>query len=104
MMKDTRRRFLRKSALIGAASALAPHLKFAAADKIAPFRTPYKYPELILKGTGHRGDFDEHSVDDPIVFRANGIFHMQMAQRDARDCRGAFETVVSRQHYFTTNS
>jgi hypothetical protein len=49
---------------------------YAASDPVAPYRTPYKYPELIFKATGSKGDFDEKSVDDPIVFRANGRFHM----------------------------
>lgn len=75
-MKNTRRQFLQNSALTAATAALAPHLAFAAQDEIAPFRTPYKYPRLILEGTGRKGDFDERSVDDPIVFHANGAFHM----------------------------
>lgn len=75
-MKNTRRQFLRNSALTGATAAISPHLAFAAQDEITPFRTPYKYPELILKGTGRKGDFDERSVDDPIVFRADGTFYM----------------------------
>ncbi len=47
-----------------------------AADSIADYRTPYKYPELVLKAAGNKQDFDGLSVDDPIVFRANGRFHM----------------------------
>jgi hypothetical protein len=39
-------------------------------DAIAPYRTPYKFPTLLLGPTNHKGDFDEKSVDDPIVFRA----------------------------------
>ena len=49
---------------------------YAETDPIAPYRTPYKYPSLILKATGNKGDFDGRSVDDPIVFRANGRFYM----------------------------
>jgi predicted GH43/DUF377 family glycosyl hydrolase len=41
-----------------------------------PYRTPYKYPDLLLCGTGHNGDFDSMSVDDPIVFNAGGRFCM----------------------------
>ena len=37
---------------------------------------PCKYPQLILKATSSKADFDGISVDDPIVFRANGRFHM----------------------------
>jgi predicted GH43/DUF377 family glycosyl hydrolase len=74
-MKNTRRQFLRNSAIAATAVAVPP-LSFASQDKVAPFRTPYKYSKLILKATGKKGDFDERSIDDPIVFRANGAFYM----------------------------
>jgi predicted GH43/DUF377 family glycosyl hydrolase len=45
-------------------------------DRVAPYRTPYKYPELIVRPTGNKADFDGMSVDDPIVFRDNGRFYM----------------------------
>ncbi len=45
-------------------------------DSIAPYETRYKYPELLLRGTEKNGDFDRLSVDDPIVFRADGRFYM----------------------------
>jgi hypothetical protein len=73
-MNPTRRAFL-QSGLAAAALATAPRLG-AAGDPITPYRTPYKYPDLVLKATGNKGDFDAQSVDDPIVFRANGRFHM----------------------------
>lgn len=75
-MSTTRRRFLRNAAITSAAVASAPQLALAAPDEIAPFRTPYKYPKLILSATGRKGDFDERSVDDPIVFYADGAFQM----------------------------
>jgi predicted GH43/DUF377 family glycosyl hydrolase len=70
-----RRRFFATS--VGAA-ACASSARFAHAfgDPAAPYRTPYKYPELVLRATDNKGDFDDRSVDDPIVFRANGRFHM----------------------------
>ena len=71
----TRRQFVRDASLLAAASIASPRL-FAAEDLATPYRTPFKYPELVLKATGVKGDFDEKSVDDPIVFRANGLFHM----------------------------
>lgn len=74
-MKNTRRQFLRNSA-IAITAATAPHLAFAARDEIAAFRTPYKYPNFILNATGKKGDFDERSIDDPIVFHDNGAFYM----------------------------
>jgi len=74
-MKNTRRQFLRNT-VIAATAVTMPDLAFAARDEVAPFRTPYKYPELILKATGRKGDFDERSIDDPIVFHANGAFYM----------------------------
>lgn len=74
---STRRRFLRNAATLAAA---APHIRMASAlssrDDIEPYRTPYKYPKLILSATGRKGDFDQRSVDDPIVFYAEGAFHM----------------------------
>lgn len=73
-MKPTRREFL-QSALVASCTLAAPHV-FAEPDPIAPFRTPYKYPELLLRGTGNSSDFDSKAVDDPIVFRANNRFYM----------------------------
>jgi len=70
---QTRRQFVTDTALALAATSTRLH---AAADPIAPYRTPFKYPELILKPSSTKGDFDEKSVDDPIVFRANNEFNM----------------------------
>lgn len=74
-MNTTRRAFV-WSGLAASALALAARRMHAADDPIAPYRTPYKYPELIVKATGVKGDFDGLSVDDPIVFRADSRFHM----------------------------
>ena len=71
---STRRRFLRNSSVLATASAVPLHLP--AQDSVAPYRTPYKYPKLLLGPTNAKGDFDEKSVDDPIVFRANNEFNM----------------------------
>ncbi len=75
-MITPRRRFLRNSAVLGAAASVAPGLAMAVADQAAPYRTPYKYPKLVLSATGRKGDFDQRSIDDPIVFHANGAFQM----------------------------
>jgi hypothetical protein len=75
-MNSTRRRFLRNAVVIGAATSAARHVAVAAADELATYRTPYKYPRLILAATGRKGDFDQRSIDDPIVFYANGAFQM----------------------------
>src|SRR5580704_5707578 len=72
----TRRQFVTKSMLAVAATAIEPSRLYATTDPVAPYRTPFKYPELILPATGVKGDFDERSVDDPIVFRANNEFNM----------------------------
>lgn len=48
----------------------------AAPNRAAPYRTPYKYPELVVKASDDKTAFDSKSVDDPIVFRANGTFYM----------------------------
>jgi predicted GH43/DUF377 family glycosyl hydrolase len=72
LLRPTRRTILRSATL-----ALAtPRLLAKAFDGVSPYRTPYKYPKLILDATYNKGDFDERSVDDPIVFRANNEFNM----------------------------
>ena len=73
-MKQSRRSFLQSA--VASSCALATSPIFGATDPVAPYRTPYKYPRLLLRGTGNAGDFDSHSVDDPIVFRANDNFYM----------------------------
>jgi predicted GH43/DUF377 family glycosyl hydrolase len=70
----TRRRFVSSSLAASVGALAVPRLH--ATDPIAPYRTPYKYPELVFKATGNKSDFDGISVDDPIVFRAHGRFHM----------------------------
>src|SRR6202042_2874949 len=75
-MNNTRRRFVRNAALLSAASSMAPPFGLALVDAAAPYRTPYKYPQLVLSATGRKGDFDQRSIDDPIVFYANGAFQM----------------------------
>jgi predicted GH43/DUF377 family glycosyl hydrolase len=70
-----RRRFL-ANAIKAAACVPIAERALAAVDPIAPYRTPYKYPELVLRATGRKPDFDGVSVDDPIVFRDEGRFYM----------------------------
>mgnify|MGYP000235867684 CR=1 FL=1 len=48
----------------------------APADPLAPYRTPYKHPSLVLAATGAPGAFDEAAVDKPFVFRHDGRFLM----------------------------
>jgi predicted GH43/DUF377 family glycosyl hydrolase len=43
---------------------------------IAPFRTQYRYPKLILEASKESGAFDSKSVDDPFVFYHDGMFQM----------------------------
>ncbi len=69
----TRRDFLQTAAFALATAALP---LAAQSGETAPYRPPYKYPHLLLQGTGNKADFDALSVDDPIVFRANGRFYM----------------------------
>jgi predicted GH43/DUF377 family glycosyl hydrolase len=69
-----RRRFLQTAATLACSLPIAKLAR--AADPAAPYRTPYKYPELVLKAADDKTAFDGHSVDDPIVFRANGLFYM----------------------------
>ena len=79
-MNLTRRAFVQTGTLLAAGSALA-----VAGDPVAAYRTPYKYPKLLL-GPTHPvsyktppvpgAAFDARSLDDPIVFRADGSFYM----------------------------
>jgi len=71
----TRRRFIEGSVSATALALGAPKLLHAA-DPVEPYRTPYKYPELVLRATGHKQDFDGLTLDDPVVFRSGGQFHM----------------------------
>jgi predicted GH43/DUF377 family glycosyl hydrolase len=73
-MTQTRRDFLHSA--LAASCALATPQILAESDPIAPYRTPHKYHELLLRGTGNPGDFDSKSVDDPIVYRAQDRFYM----------------------------
>lgn len=70
-----RRSFVAGSAA-GAAAWCFAHSATALADPVAPYRTPYKYPQLVFRATGDKHDFDGISVDDPIVFRDGGHFYM----------------------------
>jgi predicted GH43/DUF377 family glycosyl hydrolase len=73
---NSRRRFLESSLAVSACALAAPLLRAAGSDPVAPYSTTYKYPELVFKATNNKSDFDGIGVDDPIVFRANGSFHM----------------------------
>jgi predicted GH43/DUF377 family glycosyl hydrolase len=60
-----------------AAAALLPAAALAApADRLAPYRTPYKYGKLVLEKSSDPGAFDSKFVDCPFVFQANGRFYM----------------------------
>jgi hypothetical protein len=47
-----------------------------AADDAAPYRTPYKYGQLVLAASANPGEFDSRSVDCPFVFHHAGRFYM----------------------------
>jgi predicted GH43/DUF377 family glycosyl hydrolase len=71
--KLSRRKLLQQALALSAIAAAQPSL-FSLPP--ASYATPYKYPKLLLQGTGKKGDFDQRAVDDPIVFRAHGRFYM----------------------------
>ena len=73
MRSPSRRDVIRLGAMAAVGGALPAR---AATDPIAPYRTPYKYPKLLLGPSGEAGTFDVRSVDDPIVFRADDRFYM----------------------------
>ena len=59
----------------------------AAAALVEPppdLRTPFKYPKLVVAGSGRAGAFDEKSVDCPFVFRHGGRFWMTYIGFDGR--------------------
>lgn len=70
--------FDRRALLRGGAAAglLAATPSRAATDQVAPYRTPYKYPKLVIGASGVPGSFDEKAVDCPFVFSANGRFYL----------------------------
>ena len=70
-----RRRFL-EGAAAAATIAVGSPASLRAEDSVRPYRTPYKYPTLVLRATGNKQDFDGLTVDDPIVFRADRQFYM----------------------------
>ena len=70
-----RREFLHAAAALACAAPFSSEAR-GASDPAAPYRTPYKYPALVLKASDDKTAFDSRSVDDPIVFRANGSFYM----------------------------
>ncbi len=49
---------------------------------IARCRTPYKYGELVLSGSGEPATFDEEAVDCPFVFFHDGQFYMTYVAND----------------------
>ena len=68
-----------RRALLGSGAGallLSGAARAGARDRLAPYRTPYKYPKLILGGSGVPGSFDEKAVDCPFVFSANGKFYL----------------------------
>lgn len=70
---------LDRRALLGSGAGallLSGTARAATRDPLAPYRTPYKYPKLILGGSGVPGSFDEKAVDCPFVFSANGKFYL----------------------------
>ena len=70
------RRQFAKGGVALSAMAMAGARGSTAENPTVPYRTPYKYQELVLRGTGNKQDFDGLSVDDPIVFRDRGRFYM----------------------------
>jgi len=61
---------------MGAAALSVTKSALGYVDPLEAYRTPFKYPELVLRGTGNKADFDGLAVDDPIVFRDAGRFYM----------------------------
>jgi sucrose-6-phosphate hydrolase SacC (GH32 family) len=58
-----------------AAALAAPALR-PAGDAAAPYRTPHKYPKLVLAASPDASAFDSRSVDCPFVFHHSNRFWM----------------------------
>lgn len=79
MQRISRRQFAGGLGLATAGAMFTKASAFAEASsdpRAAPYRTPYKYGQLVLAASGVPGSFDEKSVDDPFVFLHDGAFHM----------------------------
>ncbi|MHB1020841.1 MAG: glycoside hydrolase family protein [Acidobacteriaceae bacterium] len=79
-VRKSRRKFLAGTGAVLASAGMLPGRGLLAEvfkqSEVAPYLTPYKYEKLVLSATGSKGAFDELAVDDPIVFHAEGKFHM----------------------------
>ncbi|HEU4960599.1 MAG TPA: hypothetical protein VFT56_09335 [Sphingomonas sp.] len=76
----SRRELVRLAAIaIGAAAApgaAGARSRAGAGDRLAPYRTPFKYGRFVLSPSGVAGSFDEKKVDGPFVFRHDDRFCM----------------------------
>jgi predicted GH43/DUF377 family glycosyl hydrolase len=74
----TRRGFTRLAGTMTAGLPLlrAGVMQGATPDEALPFRTPYKYGQLVLRASPDKNAFDSKSVDDPFVFYHDGKFQM----------------------------
>jgi predicted GH43/DUF377 family glycosyl hydrolase len=75
----TRRGFAERAAMAVAGASIQGRKRLLAEysqDEIAPFRTPYKYGQLVLSASADAQAFDSKAVDDPFVFLHNGAPHM----------------------------
>lgn len=76
----TRRKFAGRLGLMAAGASMLKPCELLgsqfSSSQIAPFRTPYKYGELVLGASEDPAAFDSKSVDDPFVFYHEGQFKM----------------------------
>jgi predicted GH43/DUF377 family glycosyl hydrolase len=71
------------TSLLGGCAGAAVELG-RSADLAAPYRTPYKYGELVLRASGDAGTFDEKAVDQPFLFEHEGLFFMTFVGWDGK--------------------
>lgn len=81
---------------LAAAATLGPAAAIAAAaeDRLAPYRTPYKYGKLILEKSPDANAFDSKFVDCPFVFSANDRFYMTYVGFDGH----GYQTGLAQSH------
>jgi predicted GH43/DUF377 family glycosyl hydrolase len=92
---QTRRGVLLTGAGVLTATVLAPAAALAdPSDRLAPYRTPFKYGQRVLEKSSDPDAFDSKFVDCPFVFSANDRFYMTYIGFDGR----GYQTGLAESH------
>lgn len=66
---------------------------------IEKYRTPYRWPDYVMTGSGREGAFDAQGVDIPFVFSHRGVFHMLYTGFDGVGYQSALATSTDLLHW-----